>query len=475
MSGDTALELLRTFFTWFDLMLIGYIVVLNAIYLALVVSGWQAVHGYVTMRALRDYRYVAQSPMSLPVSILVPGYNEEPIIADSIRSLLHSQFSQLEVVVVNDGSTDGTLTRLMDEFSLMPIDIVPRSGLPTKPVQQVYVSAQDQRIVVVDKANGGKADSLNCAINYAQYPLVCAIDADTILDPGALARLVWEFQSDPDTVATGGIVRVVNGSRVRHGQIEEIMTPSGVLANIQIMEYLRAFLGGRVAWSRWNLLLVISGAFGLFRRDVLMEVGGYDTSTITEDAELIVRIRRHRADQGRPCRITFFPDPICWTEAPTSAGQLVRQRDRWHRGLGELLMDQRSMLFRRRYGRTGSVALPYYWVFEFLEPLVTVGGLLLITLGFAIGMVDPVVYVLAVSLATAFGLLLSLSVIMIEERAYRRYPGWRDLGHLCVSAVIENFGYRQWQAVVRLRAMWRIRGHAHHWGEMTRTGFASAD
>ncbi|MFA7323572.1 MAG: glycosyltransferase [Candidatus Nanopelagicales bacterium] len=474
MNPDSALAIGRSFFMWFDPALLVYLLSLNLIYCILMISGWQLIYRYVSMRALRDYRYVGQSEMSMPVSILVPAYNEEPIIADSIRSLRNSQFSQLEIVVVNDGSKDGTLERLKEEFALVPIDVVPRSGLPTQPVTQVYLSSRDQRIVVVDKVNGGKADSLNTGLNYAQYPLVCAIDADTILDPGALSRLVWEFQSDPDTVATGGIVRVVNGSRVRAGQIERIQTPSTLLGNIQILEYLRAFLGGRIGWSRWNLLLVISGAFGLFRRDVLIEAGGYDVNTITEDAELIVRIRRLRADQGKPCRISFFPDPICWTEAPTSAKQLVSQRDRWQRGLGELLITHRAMLFNPKYGRIGLIAIPYYWLFELLEPVVTVVGLALVTVGLFLGMVNPVSYALMVGLATAFGLLLSLTVILLEERAYRRYPNWRDLSRLGVAAILENFGYRQWQALIRMRALWRIRGKAHHWGEMTRTGFSEA-
>lgn len=471
MSRNDVLDNLRTFFAWFDSALLLYIFALNAIYTMLVVSGWQRINQYVTMRALRDYRYVGKSEMSLPVSILVPAYNEEPIIADSIRSLLLSQFNQLEVIVINDGSKDGTLDRLIQEFSLVPIDIVPRSDIPTQQVRQVYLSCEDQRIMVIDKENGGKSDSLNTGLNYAQYPLVCAIDADTILDPGALSRLVWEFQSNPDTVATGGIVRVVNGSQVHSGQIGSINTPKSLLANIQILEYLRAFLGGRVAWSRWNLLLVISGAFGLFRRDILIEAGGYDVSAITEDAELIVRIRRMRADQGKPCHISFFPDPICWTEAPTTVEQLVRQRDRWQRGLGELLITHHAMLFNPKYGRIGMISIPYYWIFELLEPVVTVGGLLLVTVGFFLGMVNPITYALMIAFSTAFGLLLSLSVVLIEQRAYRRYPNWLDLRRLGMAAVVENFGYRQWQAMIRLRALWRIRGSAHHWGEMTRTGF----
>lgn len=457
--------------------LLAYMLTLNAIYTVLIVTGWRSVHRYVTMRPLRDYAYVASSPLSMPVSILVPAHNEEPTIVDAVRALLRSRYGQLEIVVINDGSTDGTIAALTEGFGLVPVERVPRSGLATADVRGVLASTVDDRVVVIDKAGGGKADALNCGINYAQFPLVCAIDADTLLDTGALSRLVWEFQSNPDTVATGGIVRVVNGSLVEDGLVSEIRTPKPLLESIQVMEYLRAFLGGRLAWSRWNMLLIISGAFGLFRRDVLVEAGGYDTSTVSEDAELILRVRRMRADHGQPCRITFFPDPICWTQAPDSARVLARQRDRWQRGLGEMLLMHRGMLFRRRYGRTGWIALPYYWLFEFLEPVITVVGLVLVTVGLIAGSVDPFVYVLILALATAYGLFLSLGVILLEERAFRRYPHWRDLVRLSLAVVAENFGYRQWQAWVRFRATYRalFRGSRHRgvWGAMPRSSFTS--
>jgi cellulose synthase/poly-beta-1,6-N-acetylglucosamine synthase-like glycosyltransferase len=458
--------------------LLAYMIALNAIYTVLIVTGWRSVHRYVIMRPLRDYAYVGSSPLSMPVSILVPAHNEEPTIVDSVRALLRSRYGQLEIVVINDGSTDETIAALTAGFGLVPVERVPRSGLATAEVRGVLASTVDDRVVVIDKAGGGKADALNCGINYAQFPLVCAIDADTLLDTGALSRLVWEFQSHPGTVATGGIVRVVNGSIVEDGLVSEIHTPRTLLENIQVMEYLRAFLGGRLAWSRWNMLLIISGAFGLFRRDVLVEAGGYDTSTVSEDAELILRVRRDRADRGLPCRITFFPDPICWTQAPNSARVLARQRDRWQRGLGEMLLMHRRMLFRRRYGRTGWIALPYYWLFEFLEPVITVVGVVLVTIGLIAGSVEPFVYVLILTLATAYGLFLSLGVILIEERAFRRYPQWRDLLRLSIAVLAENFGYRQWQAWVRFRATGRalFRGSRHRgvWGAMPRSSFTSA-
>jgi len=459
------------FYSWFGIALALYMAALLITSLVLVAIGWVAVDRYVRMRPLRDYRFVDESPLSMPVTVIVPAYNEAPTIVDSVRSLLHTQFNQLEVIVVNDGSTDSTLDALVTGFDLLPSERVPRSGLPTEPIRSYLTSPIDTRLVVIDKENGGKADALNAGVNHAHYPLVCAVDADTVLDPGALGRLVWEFEADPSTVATGGIVRIVNGSTVDAGRITTVGTPRGLLGIIQIVEYLRAFLGGRLAWSRMNALLVISGAFGLFRREALVAAGGYDPTTVTEDAELILRLHRYGRDHGSPCRITFFPDPVCWTEAPSSLEQLSRQRDRWHRGLGETLLKHRGMLLRRRYGRIGWLALPYYWLFEFLEPVITVVGMIVALIGLILGVLSPTLFVLLLALTFSYGFIVSMLVILIEERAFRRYPSWRDLARLAWGALAENFGYRQWQALVRLRAVFRIRRSAGTWGDMPRTGF----
>jgi cellulose synthase/poly-beta-1,6-N-acetylglucosamine synthase-like glycosyltransferase len=291
-----------------------------------------------------------------------------------VRSLLASHYRELQVMVINDGSNDGTLAALKEAFGLVEVERVPRANLPSKPVHAVYATPLDDRLLVIDKENGGKADSLNCGIRYAAYPLFCAIDSDTLLDPAALARLVWSFQAEPETVATGGIVRIVNGSLLEGGRLKEIRTPESTLVNVQIVEYLRAFLAGRAGWSRINMLLIISGAFGLFRRETVVDAGGYDTTTVGEDAELIVRLHRFCRDQGRPYKITFVADPICWTEAPSERSVLRRQRDRWQRGLLETLWRHRAMFLRPRYGGIGLVAMPFFLVFEAFGPVVEISG-----------------------------------------------------------------------------------------------------
>jgi cellulose synthase/poly-beta-1,6-N-acetylglucosamine synthase-like glycosyltransferase len=471
------MTLVRDLIVTYNGFMIGYFVVLNLLYAALAAIGWREVNQYVLRRPLRDYEQVARSPLSLPVTILVPSHNEAAVIADSIRSLLRSSYAELEVMVINDGSTDETMDVLKREFSLVPLERIPRAEIQTEPVRDCYSSGTESRLIVIDKENGGKADALNVGIRYATYPLLCAIDADTMLDPAALSRLVWEFQANPETVAAGGIVRVVNGSRFEDGRLVEVRTPTGLLANLQILEYLRAFLGGRIAWSRLGMLMIISGAFGLFRRDALVEVGGWDTSTVGEDAELVLRLHRVRRERGQPCRIVFFPDPICWTEAPESLRILTHQRDRWQRGLMEMLYLHRGMLGRRRYGLVGMLALPYFMLFEAFGPTLEVIGYVVFATIVVLGWISWPLAFAFLGLSLTFGLVISFATLLMEQRAFSRYPSWRDLGKLVGVAIVENFGYRQMMGLVRARAiwtMWRRRGQ-NKWGEMSRVGFGGPE
>lgn len=453
-----------------DILMIGYLLSYNFTLAVITMIGWQAIGDYVRRRTLRNYDELSRSPLALPISIIAPAYNEQRSIVDSVKSLLRCRYAEFEVLVVNDGSTDATMSLLQEAFDLVEVDRVPRARMETKAIHAVHTCPWDTRLTVVTKDNGGKADALNAGIAYAQYPLFCAIDADTMLDPRALARLAWEFQAHPDSVAAGGIVRVINGSTVSGGQLVDVETPSALLLNIQILEYLRAFLLGRVAWSRLGCLLIISGAFGLFRREAVVEAGGYDPQSMGEDAELVLRLYRTRCESKLPCRIAFFPDPICWTEAPSSWRSLIRQRDRWQRGLIQMLFQHRRMLLNPRYGRIGLLALPYFLLFEMLGPTIEVLGYAAFATTIALG-IAPLSYSLAfLALALLVGLLFSVSALLAEERSYERYPCWRDLRRLAVSAIAENFGYRQLLVLVRFRSWWTLARKAG-WGSMERTGF----
>jgi cellulose synthase/poly-beta-1,6-N-acetylglucosamine synthase-like glycosyltransferase len=329
----------------------------------------------------------------------------------------------------------------------------------------------------VRKANGGKASANNAGINVARQPLVCMVDADSLLEPDALLTVAKPFTDDPErVVATGGVVRAANGSVVTAGRVTEVRMPRTWLPRIQVVEYLRAFLLGRSGWSALGALVVISGAFGLFRRDVLVEVGGLDMDTIGEDAELVVRLHRHLRAQRRDYRMEFLPEPVAWTEVPESVAVLGRQRRRWSRGLVETLWKHRAMIGNPRYGLVGALALPFYLLFELLAPVVELVGLVALAAGLFLGAVDWSFAVLFFLVALGYGLALSFVALVVEEYSFHRYRGWRDLAVALAAAVAENLGYRQLTAVWRLRGLAdAVRGGKATWGQMTRVGFTTAE
>ncbi|MEI2718047.1 MAG: glycosyltransferase [Candidatus Nanopelagicales bacterium] len=449
-----------------------YYAYVNVVSLALTYWGLRGVSDFVQRRPLRVYQEVAESPLSTPISILVPAYNEELTIVDSIGTLLYSNFANFNIIIINDGSQDKTVEQLVNAFKMVEIDLTANAHIPTQEVVGTYMSTKDSRIVLIDKVNGGKADALNTGINYARYPLVCCLDADTLLDEWALARIVFEFEADPTTVAIGGIVRVANGSTVQKGRLTNVSTPRGFLPNVQIVEYLRAFLGSRIGWSTARCLLIISGAFGVFKRETLLKVGGYDTDTVGEDAELVLRLDKFHRDHKIPYRIAFHPDPICWTEVPVNAKILSSQRDRWQRGLAQLLWRHKEMMFNPKYGRMGMITLPFFLIVELLGPVIELAGYAYVVLGFIFGWLWTELVLLITLISLTTGVVLTLLVIVIEQRAFARYPSWRDLWYMVSITFFESFGYRQYLAWVRAKALLLMVFRKTGWGTMTRKGFS---
>jgi cellulose synthase/poly-beta-1,6-N-acetylglucosamine synthase-like glycosyltransferase len=333
-------------------------------------------------------------------------------------------------------------------------------------------------LVLVRKSNGGRADALNVGVNAAQYPLVCMVDADSILDPDALLTVSKPFADDPlRVVATGGVIRAVNGCRVRGGRVVDVRMPRDWVARIQVVEYLRAFLLGRTGWSKLGALSLISGAFGLFRRDVVVAVGGFDPDSLGEDFELVTHIHRHMREQKRSdYRVVFVAEPVSWTEVPSTLEVLGRQRRRWHRGLTQVLWRHRVMLMNPRYGRIGLLALPYYVAFELVAPVLELAGIVLVPAGLLVGAVNTAYAGLFLAVAYGYAIFVSIAALAVEEFSFHRYSRWRDLGAALLAAVAENVGYRQ------LTCWWRIQGlvaelagRKAEWGVMTRTGFESSD
>ncbi len=408
------------------------------------------------------------------ISILAPAFNEEATIEDSVRSLLALYYPNLEIVVVNDGSRDDTVAVLTERFELVAMPSVLEARVSTKPVRQLYRSRSHPNLVVADKENGGKADALNVGLNLASGELVCAIDADTLIEPDALQRMVRPFLASDTVIAAGGTIRVANGSVIRRGRILEINAPRHALAGFQVIEYLRAFLFGRLGWNRMGGNLIISGAFGLFDRSAVLDIGGYAHDTVGEDMELVIRLRRRGYETDGRSDVDFVPDPVAWTEVPESLRILGRQRDRWHRGLCDVLWRHRDVLFNRKYGSMGLVAFPYFVFVELLAPVVEAVGLIAGALGLLLGLVNVHFAILYFLVAYGFGMLLSLLTLLLEELSFQRYRGLRDRLALIAWVVLENIGYRQLTVVWRLRGIWKYLRGRTDWGAMERRGLNRA-
>jgi cellulose synthase/poly-beta-1,6-N-acetylglucosamine synthase-like glycosyltransferase len=450
--------------------LLVYFALLNLLY---------AVFGYLGLRSVVVYsrelpevalKDLLEREFYKPVTILVPAYNEEAGIVSSIRSMLSLHYPEFEVIVANDGSTDATLARMIEAFALVEVPQIYRRKLETLPVRGVYRSLRHPNLTVVNKENGGRADAMNAAINMARYPLVCQVDADSLLDAEALLRASRLFIEDETVVAVGGTVRPINGAVVRDGRIVEVTLPKRWIERFQVLEYARAFFTGRAGWSSFGSLLIISGAFGVFRREALLEVGGYETDTVTEDMELVLRFHRHYRSAGKPYRIIFSPDPICWTEVPSDLGTLRRQRNRWHRGLLETLWRYRSMTLNPRYGAVGMIGMPYFWLFEALSPVIEVTGYVMLPVVFLLGIANPAFVGLFVLLAVLYGILLSEMAVGIETMLLSRYPRLRDRLALFLAAFMEFAGYHQILAVERFVAAFQIKRKRGIWGQMRRSG-----
>ncbi len=457
-----------------DEVVLLYFLVLNTLILALVLLGFRTTRRDTAGVHASDLRALMQSPLMPPVSVIVPAFNEEANVAETVQSLLQLRYPRFEVLVVNDGSTDATLARLIERFELYPAKRGFDERVASKPIRAIYESLRFPDLVVVDKQNGGKGDALNAGLNVSRYPLFCGIDGDSVLEEEALLRVVRPFHDHPDEmVAVGGTVRIANGSSLRAGRIVDVALSRDLLPRIQVVEYLRGFLFGRMGWASLGGLLVISGAFGVFEKRAVLDAGGYATDSVGEDMELVVRLHRSLCERGRPYRIGFVPEPVCWTEAPVSLAVLRRQRVRWQRGLIDSLSRHRVMLFNPRYGSVGMLAMPYALAFEMFGPVVEVFGFVVVPLSYALGALNVHVVHAFFSAAILYAVFLSVLAVLLDDLAFRRYRGAWQLLSLASAALVEAVALRP------LCSAWRVTGFYHHfrrdlsWGRMERTGLVA--
>jgi cellulose synthase/poly-beta-1,6-N-acetylglucosamine synthase-like glycosyltransferase len=458
----------------FGVVTIVYFAVLSLLYGVFAFIGLRAVILDSRQTSDTELRDLMERDVFKPVSIIVPAYNEEGSIVAAVRSFVTLHYPKFEVIVVSDGSTDGTMDRLIEAFALVEEPRIWARTLPTQPVTRVMRSLRDPGLVVAEKANGGKADAVNAGINLARYPLIAPVDSDCLLDAQAILRATRNFVKDDSVIAVGGTVRPLNGATIIGGRATALRMPSRWVERLQIVEYARAFFLGRAGWSRMGALLIISGAFGIFRRDAVLKVGGFWTRTLGEDMELVMKLHKEHARAGVPYRIVFSPDPICWTEVPSDLRSLLGQRSRWHRGLWTNLWRHKDMLFNPRYGILGMFAVPFFWLFEGLGPIIEVIGFASLLVSAALGILDADIFWLFLSLAVLHGMVLSQVAAGVEAMLLQRYSSPSDRLVLFAASLVEFLGFHQLVAVERFLATFHTGARRREWGVMPRAGIPSA-
>ena len=416
------------------------------------------------------------SPFYPGIGVVIPAYNEEATVGETVQSMLALNYPELEIAVVNDGSTDDTLAVLVERFDLEPVEAEIPVEIPSAEIHQVYRSRLYGELLVIDKKNGGKSDALNAGIWLTDMPLFCAVDSDTVIDRQALLKLVRPFLERPNTaVASGGVVRVANACTIEDGIVQSVSLPRTGLPGLQVMEYLRAFYSGRLGLNRINGLILVSGAFGLFETDTVREIGGYRQDTITEDFDIVVRLHRYLIDNDRDYSVDFVPDPVAWTEVPSDHRTLGRQRRRWYRGMVETVVANRGMLFNPTYGRIGTVVLPLFIAAEMFGRLIEGLGYLVLPLAVYFGILNVEIFLVFFLLTTGFGVFLSWFGVFSEVWSFNRYDSPWQILRLLWYGVLENFGYRQWRTVVAWRGLFQYLRGVNTWGAMERTGFETEE
>ncbi|MDD3322008.1 MAG: glycosyltransferase [Paludibacter sp.] len=467
--------------SWIDILnsfFLVYACILFGMYLFNAILSISELRGYLNKNKYVNYKSMLSFEKLPTVSVIAPAFNEEKSIIENIKCLLSLQYKDFEIIIVNDGSKDNTLSKVINYFEMVKVERAYQLDLKCATIRGIYQSKNQafNHLVVIDKENGGKADALNAGINVSQNDLFLAIDVDCILESDALLKMVKPFIDDTKNVviASGGVVRIANSCEVKEGKISKVNYPKNFWAKFQVLEYFRAFTLGRMAWSKLNGLLIISGAFGLFDRKRVIRVGGYDKNSVGEDLELVVRLRRYMHEVEKVnYRVAFIPDPLCWTEVPESYRVLSRQRNRWTRGAIDTILKHKKMFLNPRYGLIGMVSFPYWVLFEWLAPLIQAIGLIYLILVIIFGLLNIHVFITLLLFVLGFSIMYSLFAIFFEAYTYNKYKGVSYLAQSIGFILLEMFIYQP------LNMIFSLTGHfdfyfkkdKNKWGDMKRTGF----
>ncbi|HET8859608.1 glycosyltransferase family 2 protein [Marivirga sp.] len=461
---------------FFNYSIFFYATSIMLFYLVLAVISLFAMRDYIKQTTHVYFDDILRSPLAPKISIIAPAYNEELSIVDNIRSLLNLQYNNYDIIIVNDGSKDDSLKKMIEAYDLEVLHGLQCVDLPHQEVRNVYRSVNPafKKLTVIDKKNGGKSDALNAGISYSDAELVACIDVDCVIEDDALLKLVKPYleETQKRVIAVGGVVRIANDCKIEDGRLIKVKLAKNQLARFQTLEYIRAFLLGRMAWGHLNGLLIISGAFGMFDRKLLIEVGGYDTSTVGEDMELVVRMRRRMAEQNIAYKVAYVPDPLCWTEVPESTSSFMKQRNRWTRGTIETLRSHKKILFRKKYGLMGMLSYPFWFLYEWLAPIIEFLGTIYFLVMVSLGWINWSHFYILVALIYSYAILISFLALWIEEISYREYSSGKALLSLMFTAILEPIFYHPltvWAAIKGNYDQFVLKKKS--WGDQQRKGF----
>ena len=454
-------DMMMQWIEYLNQVILLYFVGINLVYTVLMCLALYAVTFHSKLAAGTTSTEPASLGVRPPVALIVPAFNEESGIVQTVLSLMQLNYPEKEIIVVDDGSIDRTVERLVEHFQLVPMELIYRESLPCKPPCAFYASPRYPRLVVLSKENGGKADALNAGLNMARSPYFCMVDADTLIDPDGLLRLMAPIvESRVHTVVSAGIVRVANGSVIKDGRVVQPKLPESWLERCQVVEYIRTFLFGRPAWNLLHSTFICSGAFCLLHRETVVQAGGFSTDTVTEDTEMITRLHRYMRDKGWKYRMVFTPHPVCWTEVPHSVSMLAKQRRRWQLGLLQTVTKHDQMVANPRYLHIGLFTVPFHAFLEGMGALIEAIGTFLVPISFLLGIIPLSMFLMFLLLAVGYGTMLSVASILLHERILHRYSRLRDVFVLILFAFIENIGYRQMVALFRAQGVLQhIFGH----------------
>ena len=416
----------------------------------------------------KKYKNEIERKFYLPVSIIVPAYNEEVTIVATINSLLNLDYKLYEIIVVDDGSTDNTLNKVIEYYNLKQVKKVVRKKIKTEKVKAYYESNTKIKLTVVAKENGGKADALNAGINTSNSPYFLTIDADSVLQKDSLTEIVKPVMENANTIAVGGVIKLSNGLTLKNGEIVSYKLPNNYLEMIQTLEYDRTFLAGRTVFDLFNGNLIISGAFGLFNKQKVIEIGGYRRNTVGEDMELVIRLHNYAISNKYNYFVKYATDAICYTQAPSTLRDFKKQRKRWHTGLFQSLTIHKNMFLNPKYKALGCFSFPYYWVYELLAPLTETIGLIFIVLSYFLELIN--LRFMIIYLATYMMFCTVFTIATFFNRTYTKNYNisLKDFIKVLFYAFIENFGFRQLVNIYRLEAFFTYRKNKLKWGKINR-------